>query len=75
MFSCGEKFDLSTDLYLALAVLDEGSEPRLFLIPSEAWKELNTLLVDRDYIGKEQTGMGCESLQEKHGSIKGILIR
>ena len=53
VFMQKEKFDLSPDLYLALAILDEGEEPRLFLIPSEAWKEPNALLVDRDYIGKK----------------------
>ena len=53
VFMQKEKFDLSSDLYLALAILDEGEEPRLFLIPSIAWKQPNALLVDRDYIGKK----------------------
>ena len=66
VFMRKEKFDLSTDLYLALAILDEGSEPRLFLIPSEAWKELNTLLVDRDYIGKKSKPEWGVNLSKKN---------
>ncbi len=38
---------------LALAILDEGTEPKLFLIPSEDWKHPNRLLVSRDYEGKK----------------------
>ena len=48
-----DKFKLSPDLYLALAILDEGVEPKLFLIPSEDWKQPNKLLVDRNYEGKK----------------------
>lgn len=48
-----DKFTLSEDLYLALAILDEGVEPKLFIIPSKAWKKPNALLVDRDYIEKK----------------------
>jgi len=66
VFMRKEKFDLSTDLYLALAILDEGSEPRLFLIPSEAWKEPNTLLVDRDYIGKKSKPEWGVNLSKKN---------
>jgi hypothetical protein len=53
VFMQKDKFDLSPDLYLALVILDEGLEPRLYLIPSEDWREPNALLVDRDYIGKK----------------------
>lgn len=48
-----DKFALSEDLYLVLAILDEGVEPKLFFIPSKAWEKPNALLVDRDYIGKK----------------------
>ena len=48
-----DKSELSPDLYLALALLDEGNEPMLFLIPSEDWKQPNRLLVSRDYEGKK----------------------
>lgn len=53
VFMQKDKFALSADLYLALVILEEGVEPRFFLIPSEAWKEPNELLVDRNYIGKK----------------------
>jgi len=49
VFAQKEKFKLSGYLYLALVILEEEKEPKLFLIPSEAWKEPNDLLVDRDY--------------------------
>ncbi len=45
VFMQKEKFELSHDLHLALAILREGAEPRLFLIPSEEWKKPNELLV------------------------------
>ena len=47
------KFEISPDWYLALAILDQGKAPRLYLIPSEAWKSPNALLVDKDYEGKK----------------------
>ena len=53
VFMQKEKFKLSRDLYLALAILHEEVEPRLYLIPSTAWKKPNELLVDRDYEGKK----------------------
>lgn len=66
VFMQKEKFDLSADLYLALAILNEGLEPRLFLIPSEAWKEPNALLVDRDYIGKKSKPEWGVNLSKKN---------
>jgi hypothetical protein len=53
IFMRKDKFKLSPDVYLAVAILDEGTEPRLFLIPSEEWKHPNRLLVSRDYEGKK----------------------
>ena len=53
VFMQKDKFELSPNLYLALAILHEGTEPRLFLIPSEAWKKPNALLVDRNFEGKK----------------------
>lgn len=44
-----KKFDLSPTLFLALAILSDGTEPNLFLIPSVYWKKPNGLLVDRNY--------------------------
>jgi len=66
VFMQKEKFDLSAGLYLALAILDEGAEPRLFLILSEAWKEPNSLLVDRDYIGKKRNPEWGVNLSKKN---------
>jgi hypothetical protein len=48
-----DKFDLSSDMYLALAQLNQGVEPNLYLIPSLSWKKPNELIVDHDYIGKK----------------------
>lgn len=53
VFMQKSKFNLSSDLYMALAILHEGIEPKLFLIPSKAWENRNALLVDRDYEGKK----------------------
>ena len=40
------------DLLAALVLLDEGSDPAAYLIPSTAWHDPSPLLVDRDFIGK-----------------------
>lgn len=53
VFMQKEKFEISQDWYLALAILNQGQEPQLYLIPSEAWKAPNALLVDREYEGKK----------------------
>ncbi len=53
VFMQKEKFSLSPDLYLALAILNQGKEPTLYLIPSKAWESPDALLVDRDYEGKK----------------------
>lgn len=48
-----EKFEISPDWYLALAILKQGRAPTLYLIPSEAWKSPNSLLVDHEYEDKK----------------------
>jgi len=53
VFMQKDKFELSPNCYLALAILHEGIQPSLFLIPSEAWKKPNELLVDHTYDGKK----------------------
>jgi len=53
VFMQKDRFELSVDLYLALAILTEGNEPELYLIPSEAWRNPDALLVDRNYVGKK----------------------
>jgi hypothetical protein len=51
VFMQKEKFQLAEDLYLALAILNEGMEPNLYLIPSVIWREPNSVFVDRNYEG------------------------
>jgi hypothetical protein len=46
-----DKFDLRPNLLAAVAILLEDEMPRLFLIPSSAWKTPNALLVDHEYGG------------------------
>ncbi|MCG8037103.1 MAG: DUF4365 domain-containing protein [Candidatus Thiodiazotropha taylori] len=53
VFMQKEKFPISSDWYLALAILNQGKEPELYLVPSEAWVSPNSLLVDREYEGKK----------------------
>ena len=53
VFMQKEKFEISPDWYLALAILNQGKEPELYLVPSDAWKSPNSLLVDREYEGKK----------------------
>lgn len=49
------KFPLRPHTYLALCVLTEGQEPKVFLIPSVAWLAPNTIFVDRNYDAQGQT--------------------
>ena len=53
VFMQKEKFNLSSDLYLVLVILDEQQEPKIYIIPSKEWENPNSLLVDRDYKGKQ----------------------
>ena len=47
-----DKFRPAPNLLLALVILDEDEEPRMFLIPSSAWQGAKPPFVDRDYDGK-----------------------
>ncbi|MCG8093083.1 MAG: DUF4365 domain-containing protein [Candidatus Thiodiazotropha endolucinida] len=60
-----EKFQISSDWYLALAILNQGKEPELYLVPSEAWVSPNSLLVDREYEGKKVSQNGGSISQQK----------
>jgi hypothetical protein len=51
VFMQKSKFRLGTDRYLAFALLKEGKEPDLYLIPSLAWQAPVTPFVSRDYDG------------------------
>lgn len=53
VFMQKDKFKLSSDVYLALVILEEGKKPKLYLIPSIAWRTPNSLLADRNYEGKK----------------------
>jgi len=66
VFMQKEKFELSPDLYLALAILNEGREPNLFLVPSLAWERPNALFVDRDYEGKQSKPEWGLNLSQKN---------
>ncbi len=48
-----DKFAIATNLFAAIVIFLEGERPRLFLIPSTAWKKPDALLRDRDY-GKDR---------------------
>jgi len=39
--------------YVALVMLDNGTEPKLFLFPSTVWLRPTSLFVSRDYEGKK----------------------
>jgi len=53
VFMQKSKYDLNGNLYLALAILNQEEPPKLFLIPSNAWKSPNSLFTDKDYEGKK----------------------
>jgi len=53
VFMQKDKFELSSNLYLALVILNNGIEPDLFLIPSVEWNSPNSLLVEHNYEGKK----------------------
>ena len=45
------EMDLSESVIVVLVLLHDGESPDLYLIPSLAWHEPSSLLVDRDYEG------------------------
>lgn len=51
-FFTKESFTLSDSLLAVLILLEEGKDPKAFLIPSTAWRSPSPLLCDRDYEGK-----------------------
>ena len=45
-----EKFDLSSkNLYLALLIFEEGKLPNIYLVPTSAWNNENSMFVIRNY--------------------------
>jgi hypothetical protein len=51
VFMQKKKLPLKQNFYLALGLLEENEPPKLYLIPSLAWKSQDSLLVGRDYEG------------------------
>jgi hypothetical protein len=51
VFMRKDKFRLTSNLLLALVILDAGSEPDMYLIPVSAWRDANPPFADRDYDG------------------------
>ena len=48
-----DKFQLRSNLFVAIVLFDEGELPKVYLIPSEEWKKPNEILVDRKYEEKK----------------------
>jgi len=69
IFMQKDKFELTSDMYLAVALLHEGLEPSLYLIPATAWKKPNSLLVSRDYIGKKSKPEWGLNISKKNMSL------
>jgi hypothetical protein len=59
-------FPISQEMYLALALLFEGEEPVLYLIPSTVWEKPNAFFVDRQYIGKKSEPEWGVNLSKKN---------
>jgi hypothetical protein len=53
VFMRKDKFRLTPSLLLALVILHEGSEPRLYLIPSSAWRDPKPPFAERRYDGRK----------------------
>ena len=69
VFMQKDKFSPSKESYLALAILDEGEEPNLYLIPSTAWLEPNDLFKDKNYEGKKSRPEWGLNISEKNMSL------
>jgi len=48
-----DKFHLKKNLLAAVVIFENGKKPSLFLVPSNAWLEQDSLLVEYDYEGKK----------------------
>ena len=66
-----DKFLLSPDLYAVIVLFYEGKGPRLYLIPSEAWRRPNSIFKSRDYVGKKSAPeWGLELSQKNLNQLK-----
>ena len=74
------KMLLTPERLVAVVVFTNGKEPSLFLIPSEAWRTPNELLVDRDYPNKRSkpeyginlSGKNLRLLDERYSFSKTV---
>lgn len=79
------KFTLRENLFATIVLFENMKEPTIYIIPSIEWKNLNKLLVSRDYIHKKSkpewglcfTHKNLELLQQYQfeSMIKKILIK
>lgn len=54
VFMKKEYFNIEdSTLFLFLILLSDGEHPKIYLIPSTAWKQENSLFVSHDYEGKK----------------------
>jgi hypothetical protein len=60
------KFELSENLYLALARFTDGRPPDLYLIPSTRWKTPDKVFVGPDYEGLKSDAEWGLKLSKKH---------
>jgi hypothetical protein len=51
VFMRKDNFRLTSNLLLALVILDAGSEPDMYLIPASAWRHAKPPFADRNYDG------------------------
>jgi hypothetical protein len=51
-----KKFDINNkNLFMAVVIFKDGAIPHIYLIPADAWKKGNALLVERNYGKQGQT--------------------
>jgi hypothetical protein len=71
IFAQKEKFALQDNLFMAVALFSEGTQPDLFLIPARAWQYPNPLFVSRDYEGlKSKPEWGLNLSQKNLDTLK-----
>jgi hypothetical protein len=69
IFMRKDKFQLRSNLFVAIVLFTEGELPKVYLIPSDEWKKPNELLVDRKYEGKKSPPEWGLNLSKKNMSI------
>ena len=61
-----DRFALRPNLLIAAVILREHEPPSLYLIPAEAWKEPNALLMSYDFEGKQSAPEWGVNLSRKN---------